>query len=98
MAKRIYRRLYCGYKRDSHGSLALTVFRSDVKPTVATHGDLYAAVIGPFCTRAGASWMSDPIRGRMNPHCRCVADAERLAVKYASEYNPKTRAFTKQAA
>lgn len=52
-------------------------FRSARAPTRASHGALFAAVIGPFSSRRGAVYMT--IYGRGNPHCRCVADAERLA-------------------
>lgn len=61
------------------------IFRAASTPTEATHGHLYAAVIGPFRTKRGAEWMADPVKGQGNPHCRCVADAERLAKKYASQ-------------
>jgi hypothetical protein len=73
------RRLYVGLVRDS---LQGQVFRTPAVPTPETHGKLYAGVIGPFRTRRGADWMADPVKGRLNPHCRCVADAERLAKKY----------------
>lgn len=59
------------------------VFRSATEPTTATHGDKYNACIGPFRTRRGAEWMADTVKGMLNPHCRNVADAERLAKKYA---------------
>lgn len=48
-------------------------------PTPATG---YTYMIGPFRTRRGAEWMADPIKGRNNPHCQCVADAERLAKQH----------------
>jgi len=83
MAKRIYKRLYCGYRKNESGMRDMVIFRSATMPTNESHGDLYAAVVGPFRTKAGAEWMADPIKGRMNPHCRCVNDAERLAKKYA---------------
>jgi len=55
------------------------VFKSATKPTEATHGHQYLAVIGPFRTKAGAEFMAN--NGWNNPHCQCVADAERLAKK-----------------
>jgi hypothetical protein len=55
------------------------VFRSAQTPTEDTHGDKYFAVIGPFRTRRGATFMAK--YGRNNPHCLCVADAERIAKK-----------------
>jgi hypothetical protein len=69
------------------------VFHSPTVPTDETHGDRFAAVIGPFRTVRGATWMAHPVRGAFNPHCRDVSDAERLAKKYASEYDPKTRSW-----
>jgi hypothetical protein len=56
------------------------IFRSDETPTFQTHGEKYNAVVGPFQTRRAAEFMRD--FGRNNPHCQCVADAERLAKKY----------------
>jgi len=53
------------------------VFKSFVKPTEKTHGNLYNAVIGPFRTVRGANFMRD--YGQGNPHCVTVSDAERLA-------------------
>lgn len=55
------------------------VFPCDYKPSLETHGRLYAAVIGPFKTKRGAEFMAGP--GYNNPHCRTVADAERLCTK-----------------
>ena len=52
------------------------VFRSKTTPTQKTHGKDYLAVIGPFQTKAGADFMAQ--YGSGNPHCQCVADAERL--------------------
>ena len=57
------------------------VFRSAEIPTWASHGRLYNAVIGPFRTKQGAEFMAK--YGQSNPHCQCVADAERLARKGA---------------
>ncbi len=53
------------------------MFRSATTPTQATHGHLYAACIGPFRTVRGAKFMRD--HGQGNPHCLCVADAERIS-------------------
>jgi hypothetical protein len=69
------------------------VFRNPTTPTPESHGEKFAAVIGPFRTIRGAAWMAHPTRGRDNPHCRTVADAERLALKYKSEYDPKTQTW-----
>lgn len=59
------------------------IFRSENEPTFSSHGDKFNCVIGPFRTIRGAKWMADPIKGQNNPHCRCVADAERLAARYS---------------
>lgn len=55
------------------------VFRCAYKPTVETHGHVYGAVIGPFKTKRGASFMARC--GYNNPHCVTVKDAECLAKK-----------------
>ena len=55
------------------------VFRFDETPTEDTHGDKYFAAIGPFRTKRGALFMATC--GHNNPHCQCVADAERIARK-----------------
>jgi hypothetical protein len=81
-----YSRIYVGCKFAGR-----EVFRSLTTPTPKTHGKQYAAVIGPFHTVRGAAWMAHPTRGRDNPHCRTVADAERLAKKYKSEYDEKAQ-------
>ena len=64
------------------------VFRADRTPTVDTHGRDYDAVIGPFRTLRGARFMRD--HGRNNPHCRCVAEAERLVKKMQSTNRKRT--------
>jgi hypothetical protein len=56
-------------------------FKFECEPTRETHGNIYAAVIGPFRTRRGA-WF-DAAVGRNNPHIQHVNDAERIARKYA---------------
>lgn len=66
------KRLYVGLKPNGR-----EVFWSKVTPTEKTHGDKYNAAIGPFRSRPGADFMAQ--FGAGNPHCRCVADAERLA-------------------
>lgn len=73
-------RLYVGVKHNREG---WEVFRSIETPIFQTHGEQYAAVIGPFRTRRGAEFMAHPVTGRSNPHCRTVADAERLAAIHA---------------
>lgn len=67
------RRIYVGIRADGERHS----FLSWNRPTQATHGDVYAAVIGPFGTWAGADVMR--INGAGNPHIQTVADAERLA-------------------
>lgn len=66
-----------------HNAGRIELFAADAIPTETSHGMTYAAVIGPFRTKRGATFMA--LHGRSNPHCRCVADAERLARKYARE-------------
>ena len=56
-------------------------FKSDTTPTHESHGSIYAAVIGPFRTKRGATF--DAAVGRNNPHIQHVNDAERIARKYA---------------
>ena len=58
-------------------------FATDVQPTVAVFGERYNGVIGPFRTKRGAEFMRD--HGANNPHCRNVAEAEKLATKYSKE-------------
>lgn len=60
----------------------MEVFKAAMIPTFATHGDIYAAVIGPFRTKRGATFMAQ--YGHANPHCRTVAEAERLALREAA--------------
>lgn len=74
-------RLYLGIGRNPDGTLRRIVFRSDLRPETVTHGHLYSACVGPFRTRRGAEFAR--VHGLGNPHCRSVADAERLARKYA---------------
>lgn len=52
------------------------IFKSKLEPTWLTHGLRFNAVIGPFRTMRGARMMA--IYGQGNPHCQCVAQAERL--------------------
>ena len=67
------KRLYVGVKSD----LKRETFWSADVPTRSSHGDMFAYVIGPFRTKAGAVFMRD--YGDGNPHCRCVSEAEKLA-------------------
>ncbi len=55
----------------------LIVFRSARIPTKATHGHVYAAVIGPFQSKVGAIYFAR--YGRNNPQIITAADVERLA-------------------
>ncbi len=67
------------------------IFRSKKTPTRDTHGDKYNAVIGPFRTKPGAVFMRD--FGPGNPHCRWVADAEKLARIKKDKWNTTTQKF-----
>lgn len=71
-------RLYVGIREGAKRE----ILRSATEPTHATHGADYLCTIGPFRTRRGAEFMRD--YGRGNPHCVCVADAERLARREAA--------------
>lgn len=62
---------------------AREVFHADQRPTEATHGRQYIAVIGPFYTLRAARFMRD--HGRNNPHLQTVCDAERYAAACALE-------------
>lgn len=70
--------IFLGY---ANGGSVREVFKADSIPTSASHGAVYAAVVGPFRTIRGATFMRD--HGQGNPHCQCVADAERLGKLYA---------------
>ncbi len=59
------------------------IFRHEATPTQAEFGKRFLAVVGPFRTIRGAKFMRD--HGWANPHCLCVADAERLAVELAEK-------------
>jgi hypothetical protein len=61
---------------------ARSIFTSDALPTAESHGHPFGAVIGPFRTKRAAVFTRD--FGANNPHCRSVADAERLASNHAS--------------
>jgi hypothetical protein len=68
------KRAYVGVSRENCRSrqvfLSSTVPAEDAYPQLAT-------VIGPFRTRCAANFSA--MHGYDNPHCRSVADAERLA-------------------
>jgi len=68
------KKCYVGYMPKT---LRPQVFRSSLKPTFATHGEVYSYVVGPFRTERGAQYMATHDRA---PLCRGVADAERLAL------------------
>ena len=68
------KKIYVGLSRITGGRV---VFRSEVEPSESTHGYFYDAVIGPFRTASGATFMAR--YGAGNPHCQTVLDAERLA-------------------
>lgn len=74
---RIRNKLYCG--KLSSDPVKWEIFWYVGKPTNNTHGKKYLCVVGPFKTQEGALFMRD--HGTDNPHCQCVADAERLAKK-----------------
>jgi hypothetical protein len=57
------------------GSLRVP-FQATATPTAEAFPQ-YGAVVGPFRTKRGADYLAR--YGFLNPHVRCVADAERLA-------------------
>ena len=78
------KQIWLGYKVGSeHWPNCREVFRSDATPTQATHGDRYAACVGPFRTVRAAEFMRTS--GWNNPHCVTVQQAERLARRRAQE-------------
>ena len=74
MARTHNNRQYVGIRVDTG---KLERFQYVGTPVRETHGDLYAAVIGPFRTVRGAKFMQR--YGANNPHLQHVNDAERLA-------------------
>ena len=68
-------KIYIGVTPDSY-----QIFRSDLTPTLESHGHLYNAVIGAFKTLRGAKFMRQ--YGKGNPHCTTVDEAERLGKLY----------------
>lgn len=73
------KRWYVGIRASELGDLRPygEAFPAESTPTEDSHGNRFACTIGPFVTRRGAEYMAK--YGRANPHCRCVAEAERLA-------------------
>lgn len=69
---------YVGIKTDQ----ARIPFKSGAAPTKETHGNLYAAVIGPFRTRRVAEFDAAV------PHIQHVRDAERIAKEVALQGEP----------
>ena len=68
---------YMGYRVDTGKR---EVFHAQWTPTQELWGDTYAAVVGPFRTKRGATFMAE--HGAGNPHLQTVADAERIAKEY----------------
>ena len=67
-------KIYVGYSVDGTG---YAIFKSEIGPSIASHGHLYRYVVGPFVTLRGAEFFAQ--YGRGNPHIQTVADAERIA-------------------
>lgn len=67
-------RIYVGRRT---GGAPAAIFRASDTPTSDTHGDRYAAVIGPFASMAGARIMV--AHGGNNPHIQSSTDADRMA-------------------
>ncbi len=73
------RKLYLGWLTTG----GQEIFRSENLPQIATHGDKYKFVVGPFRTLTGAKAMLH--YGDNNPHMQCVSDAEKIGKKYKEE-------------
>lgn len=69
--------IWCGAIKHNGNGIKYEYFRYAGTPTEETHGDIYLACVGPFYTAAGGRFFEAYASG--NPHCLCVADAERLA-------------------
>jgi hypothetical protein len=80
-AKKLRRRLWLGLGFENIREL----FYFTGEPTLLKCNKYYT-VIGPFRSKAGAIYMRD--RGENNPHCNCVADAERLSRLYNKPKEP----------
>lgn len=76
------RRWYVGVGKTTGCYVA---FATRIIPNWNLTGTIYGAIIGPFATRRGARFMARS--GRGNPHLQTVADAERIAKKYAGGKN-----------
>ena len=74
-------KIWLGLNGTIKGDAPRQIFRDAETPSPDRYS--FAAVIGPFRTMRGAIFMRD--HGRGNPHCQCVADAERLAAIYAGQ-------------
>lgn len=60
------------------------VFSSKKKPTESSHGHKYTSVIGPFSTKAAATWLAN------NPGTtlRSVSEIEKYVKKYVERGYP----------
>lgn len=67
---------YVGIETSS-GCNVYRAFRAFSDPTPESHGNHYAACIGPFTSKRGALWAVK--HGAGNPHFQHVTDAERLS-------------------
>ena len=65
------------YVGDSVDGTGYGIFKSEIAPSIASHGSLYRYVVGPFVTLRGAEFFAQ--YGRGNPHVQTVSDAERIA-------------------
>lgn len=71
--RRVRLSIYVGYHTAKE---QYDIVRCSDRPTEAMLG-AYSPFIGPFKTLRAAQFMASPA-ARNNPHCRCVADAERI--------------------
>jgi hypothetical protein len=69
----IRKHYYLGLNRETKVRELISIYSEDTEK----ERKYYMYLIGPFYTYRAAEWMR--IHGNNNPHCQCVADAERLS-------------------
>ncbi len=66
------------------------VFGAHARPTAASHGKHFSAVIGPFANLRAALYVRD--KGFNNPQIRCPGDAEKLCKTRSAPVYQRTAA------
>ena len=69
----IRKHYYVGMNRETKWMETISIYSADTDK----ERKYFTYLIGPFYTYRAAEFMR--IHGRNNPHCQCVADAERLS-------------------